>query len=131
MTEDGTTTAELLLTRETRNPPHGAAPLRLTVHVSVPAVAIEAELQESEAGTGIPFPLMFTIRLPAIELLTIVRTPVNVLPPIGVIETVSVAVCPGLSVRGVAIPDAANREPATDRLEIVTGPVPVEDKVRT
>lgn len=39
------------------------------------------------------------------------------------------AVCPGLSVRGVLIPVAVKSDPATEMEEIVTGAVPVEDSV--
>ena len=39
------------------------------------------------------------------------------------------AVCPGFNVTGVVIPVAPNREPATERDEIVTGAVPEEVRV--
>lgn len=41
----------------------------------------------------------------------------------------SVLVWPGLRVWGAVIPDAVNREPATEMPEIVTGAVPVDVKV--
>ena len=41
----------------------------------------------------------------------------------------SVAVWPGLRVRGAVTPDAVNREPATEIPEIVTGAVPVDVRV--
>jgi len=60
VTATGTATAALLLARLTTNPPLAAAPVRLTVHVSVPAPDIEELAHESPlnaAGTGVPIPL--------------------------------------------------------------------------
>jgi hypothetical protein len=45
VTESGTARLELLSDRETLNPLLGAAPLRVTVHPTVPGVVREAELQ--------------------------------------------------------------------------------------
>ena len=82
--------------------------MRVTVQLSVPAPDIEAELQESDLGTGTPDPLILTTRLPVDELLAIVRAPVNPAPLLGANEIVTVAVWPELSVNGVVMPDAAN-----------------------
>jgi hypothetical protein len=42
---------------------------------------------------------------------------------------VSVAVCPGFNVRGAVIPEAENKEPATEIAEIDTGAVPDDVRV--
>lgn len=127
--EDGTVTAELLLARLTNSPPAGAGVPRLTVQVSVPAPVIELLAHEIALSPDVPVPLMLTVMLPVEELPAIVRTPVNELTWGEVKVNVSFAVCPGLRVAGVVRPDAANREPATERLEIVTGEVPVDVRV--
>lgn len=132
VTEVGTVTAALLLDSLTTSPPAGAGVPRLAVHASVPAPEMELlaqEIEEIELIADIPAALMFTVILPVEELLAIVRIPVNVLTWGEVKLRVSVAVWPGVSVAGVVTPDAANKEPATDRLEIVTGAAPVDLRV--
>jgi hypothetical protein len=130
--EAGTLTAELLLDRVTTCPPEGAGALRLTVHGSVPVPVMELlaqVIEEIEPVADIPAALMFTVMLPVEELLAIVKIPVNVLTWGEVKVSVSLAVWPGLRVAGSVTPDAANKDPATERLEIVTGPVPVDVRV--
>ena len=129
VTEAGTVTAALLLARLTTEPPQGAAPFRVTVQASVPALVIDDELHVTELGIGIPVPLMLTVALPVEELLAMVRVPVKLLPPLGLNDRLSVAVWPALRVNGVVTPDAPNKDPTTERLEIVTGLVPVEVSV--
>ena len=132
VTDAGTETALLLLARLTTRPLVPAAAFRETVQASLPAPVKEALLQEtalSAPGAATPDPVMFTTRLPVEELLAIVRTPVKLLPPFGVNESVSVAVWPALRVSGVVTPDAENKDPATERLEIVTGLFPVDVRV--
>jgi hypothetical protein len=61
---DGTVTAALLLVIATLKPPLGAAPLKVTVHASVPAPVIEALPHEKALNVGafaIPVPLKFTL----------------------------------------------------------------------
>jgi hypothetical protein len=53
VTEAGTVTLPLLLDRLTESPPLGAAAVRLTVHVLVPAPVSDAGLQLIPAGTTI------------------------------------------------------------------------------
>ena len=77
VTEPGTATELLLLTRLTVRPPVGAAPDRLTVHTSASDPVIEVLLQETALTAGItamPAPLMLTVAVGA--LLVIVTMPV-------------------------------------------------------
>jgi hypothetical protein len=54
VTVAGTITAELLLDRLTANPPFGAAPLSVTVQLSVPAPIIESLMQSNALNAGAP-----------------------------------------------------------------------------
>jgi hypothetical protein len=128
VTDAGTITAESLLARLTAIPPAGAASVRLTVQASDPEPVIEALVHETVPTVSVATPaaVMLTTMLPCDELLVIVSTPVNELTWGDVNCKVSVAVCPGLRVAGTVIPAALKSEPATERLEIVTGAVPVE-----
>jgi hypothetical protein len=79
VTEAGTVTAELLLDSATVNPPLGAAPVRLTVHASVPApvYALVPQERELKVDEATPAPLMFITALGFVEeLLEIVIVPV-------------------------------------------------------
>jgi hypothetical protein len=76
-----------------------------------------------------PAALMLTTMLPLDELLAIVSTPVNVLTWGETNWSVKLAVCPGFRVNGKVIPEAENNDPTTERLEIVTGALPVELRV--
>jgi hypothetical protein len=87
------------------------------------------ELALKVAGLATPAALVLMTTLPCDELLAIVTIPVNVLTWGEEKLRVSVAVLPGLRVRGVVTPDAVNKEPATEIPEIVTGAVPVDVKV--
>jgi hypothetical protein len=53
VTEAGTATELLVLDSDTVSPPDGAAPVRVTVHGSVPAPVIEELVQERELGVGV------------------------------------------------------------------------------
>ena len=78
VTEAGTVTAELLLAKVTASPPVGAAAVKLTVHASDPAPAIEGVLHDTVLTAGVAggaggaggasgataVALMFTIRFP-------------------------------------------------------------------
>ena len=87
------------------------------------------ELTLSTGFPAIPAALILMVRLPAEELLVIVTTPVNVLTCGEVNPRFSVAVWPGFSVIGIVKPVAENNDPATEMPEMVTGALPVEDKV--
>jgi hypothetical protein len=79
VTEAGTVTAELLLDSATVNPPLGAAPVRVTVHASVPAAvyALVPHDRELKVDEATPAPLKFTTALGFVEeLLEIVIAPV-------------------------------------------------------
>jgi hypothetical protein len=71
----GTVTAVLLLTRPMAMPPVGAAAVKLAVHVSVPALLMDAWLHEMAFNVGevVPVPLRLTARFPCEELLAIVN----------------------------------------------------------
>jgi hypothetical protein len=64
-------TAELLLDSATVNPPLGAAPVRLTVHASVPApiYAVVPQERELKVDEATPPPLRFITVLGVVELL--------------------------------------------------------------
>ena len=49
----GTVTDVLLLASRTLTPPVGAAPVRVAVHASVPALLIEAWLHETAVSVGV------------------------------------------------------------------------------
>jgi hypothetical protein len=126
----GTTTAESLLERATATPPLCAAPLRVTVQASVPAPVIEDCAQEIALNAAdTPAALISMVRLPADELLVIVTIPVKLLTCGEVKPRFRIAVWPGFSVKGVVTPVAENSDPATEMPEIVTGALPVEDRV--
>jgi hypothetical protein len=77
-----------------------------------------------------PAPLRLTTAAGLVEeLLVMVRIPVNELTWGAENCRFSVAVWPGLRVRGVVTPAAVKSEPAMEMAEMVTGDVPVEDKV--
>jgi hypothetical protein len=66
----GTVTAVSLLARLTANPPPAAAAFKVTVHVSVPAAAIDPLVQLNALNTGTPVPLKLNrVELPLAELL--------------------------------------------------------------
>ena len=115
VTVAGTLTAALLLASWILTPPVGAAPVRVAVHASVPALLIEAWLHEIvlSMGDDAPVPLRLTARLPCEELLTIVSTPVAEPACFAVNCTFSVAVWPGFSVNGKLAPLTANPVPTT------------------
>jgi hypothetical protein len=76
VTEAGTVTAELLLARLTANPPLGAAPLRVTVQLSVPAPVIDELVQFRLVKVGVlaevPLPLRPTTIVPFPQALLVI-----------------------------------------------------------
>jgi hypothetical protein len=66
----GTVTAALLLVKDTLKPPLPAAPLSVTVQVSLPAPVIDALLQDSAlkvAATAVPVPVRPITAVPLVE----------------------------------------------------------------
>ena len=93
VTEAGTVTAELLLARLTAKPPLAAAVFRVTVQLSLPALAIDPLLQLSPLNTGTPVPLrLITVEVPLDELLVRVSCPLAAPAVAGSNCRVSVAV---------------------------------------
>jgi hypothetical protein len=76
VTEAGTVTAELLLARLTANPPLGAAPLRVTAQLSVPAPVIDELVQFRLVKVGVlaevPLPLRPTTIVPFPQALLVI-----------------------------------------------------------
>jgi len=56
VTVGGTETRALLLDKATLSPPFGAVPLKVTVHVSLPALVMETALQERLLSTPLLWP---------------------------------------------------------------------------
>ncbi len=93
VTEDGTVTAELLLARFIVRPPLIAAPLSVTVQLSLPAPVIDPLVQLSALSTGTPLPcnpIRFVV--PSTELLFSVNWPVAEPVAVGSNCNVTVAV---------------------------------------
>jgi hypothetical protein len=133
VTDAGRVTADELLASATATPPVGATELRVTMQVSVPdpvnaEFAHEIALKVLETPAT-PAALMLTTIFPLDELLAIVSTPVKVLTCGETNWSVKLAVWPGFRVNGKVIPEAENSDPTTERLEIVTGALPVELRV--
>ena len=78
LTEVGTVTAALLLTRLTVSPPLAAAAFKFTVQLSVPAPVMVLVAQLTPVGTGTPVPLKLTaVEVPPDALLVTVTCPDN------------------------------------------------------
>ena len=133
VTKAGRVTEALLLERLTLSPPVPAAALRVTVQVSAPAPVIEPVVQLSALsapGAAVPVPLrLITADGLVEELLVRVSCPVAAPTAAGSKVTVSVAVCPWLSVSGKLAPDMLKPAPVTVPVLMVSGDVPVEVRV--
>ncbi len=129
ITDAGTVTAELLLVRATVCPPGPAGELNVTPQATVPAPVIDPVPQltpvSTPGATAAPLSAI-AIVLPAAFVVS-VTLPVFGPNPLASKVNVSVAVCPGFSVRGKlspVIPNAA--APPTVAALIVSGAVPDE-----
>jgi hypothetical protein len=135
VTVAGRVTAGLLLERLTLSPPLPAAELRVTVQASVPDPVIETLVQESALGVPgaavpVPVPLRLITAIESVEeLLVRVSAPATVPVVEGWKVTVSVAVCPRLSVNGKLAPDMLKPAPVSVPALMVTGAVPEEVRV--
>jgi hypothetical protein len=130
VTEPGTVTAPLLLTRVAVVAPV-AADVRVTVHASGPAPVSDPLLQESALNVGVtgacPVPLRLIAAVAALLLIEI--EPVNEPTVAGSKLMVSAAVWPGFSVSGNPTPESPNPVPATEAPLIVSAAVPEEVSV--
>ncbi len=91
--EAGTVTMELLLARETGNPPVAAIELSVTVQASLAAPVIDPSVQVRPLNTGCPVPLRLIVDVvPVDELLVNVIEPLIRPAAVGANFTVSVAV---------------------------------------
>lgn len=130
VTAAGTLTSELLLARFTANPPLADAAFSVTEQLTVPDPEIDPAEQLSAFSTGTPVPLRpIAADPPAKELLVSVSCPVTAPALEGANCTFSVAVCPGFSVSGKLCPAATKPVPARAAALMVTGPVPVEERI--
>jgi hypothetical protein len=128
VTEAGTVTALLLLVKVTTVA--AVAPeVSETVQASVPAPVRDPLLQEralSVAG-ACPVPLRLIVAVAA--LLLIATEPVKFPDVVGSKLIVSVAVCPGFSVTGNAIPESPKPVPITEAALMVSAAVPEDVSV--
>jgi hypothetical protein len=134
VTVAGRVTAGLLLERLTLRPPLPAAELRVTVQASVPDPVIETLVQESVLGVPgaavpVPVPLRLITAVGLEELLVRVSAPATVPVVEGWKLTVSVAVCPRLSVIGKLAPDTLKPAPVSVPALMVSGAAPEEVRV--
>jgi hypothetical protein len=127
VTDDGTTTAVLLLARLTAWPPLPAAAFSVAVQVSVPAPVSDPLAQLRLLNTGCPVPLRLIVDVvPLDELLVSVTVPSTSPAAVGAKFTVSVAVWPGFRVNGKLTPEIVYPTPLTDPALTVTAAVPEE-----
>lgn len=133
VTVAGTVTLLSLLVRVTTVPPVGAAALRVTVQLSVPAPVMVPLAQVSELTAPVvesPVPLRVTVAVGlAVALLVIRMVPVSPPATVGSKVTCSVADCPGFSVTGRARPAMVKPEPLRLAPLMVSAAVPVEVSV--
>lgn len=131
VTDDGIVTAALLLLNPIARPLAGAALVRAMLQASVPAPVIERLLHVSpfRLAAASEVAVKLTARLPDEELDPMASVPVYVPAPAAVNTRVMDAVWPGFSVSGVLTPDEENEPEEIERLEIVTGRAPTEDKM--
>ena len=133
VTPAGTVRALLLLDRFTLSPPAGAAAVKVTVQLSVPAPAIVELLQNrplSTPGAASPVPLSATTPVPPVGAFDVtVRDPVAAPALVGLKFTCRVNAFPGFNVSGKAGPDTENPAPLTAAALTVSGAVPVESTV--
>lgn len=129
VTEAGTLTRELLLEIPMANPPLAAGVFTVTVQLSVPDPTIELLVQLSPVNAGTPVPLNPTaVELPLEELLAIDNCPAWAPAAVGSNSTLSVSVCPGVSVVGRPSPEIEKPVPESDAAFTVTGIVPVDER---
>jgi len=119
--EAGTVTALLLLVRLI-GVALAAAPVSVNAQASVPAPVSDALVQEKPSNPACPVPDSAIVAV--VALLVIVTEPVAAPATVGSKPTVSVAVWPGFSVKGVLIPDTENPAPVTETPLIVSAAVP-------
>ena len=108
VTEAGTVTAVLLLTRATLDPPVAAATLTATVQTSVVEPVTVVLAQVSPVAWGIPVPVRVmaaVVPLSPLLLLEMVNLPVTAPASVGSNLTVKDVVCPGFSVTGKVVPE--------------------------
>jgi len=131
VTEAGNVTALELLARVTAVA-LVAAPLRLTVHASLPAPDNVELLQESPVSDGAdaaacPVPLRLMIAVAALLLMLI--DPLAAPAVVGSKLIVRTALCPAFSVSGIPIPESANPVPVMDTEPMISWDVPEEVSV--
>ena len=130
VTDAGTVTALLLLTKLTAKPPLSAAAFSVTVQLSAPEPVIDPLAQLSPASTGVPVPLRLIVDdVPVDESLLSDTEPVAEPDAAGSNCTASVAELFGLIVNGKDSPDIEKPAPVTVAPLTVTAAVPVELKV--
>jgi hypothetical protein len=133
VTEAGTVTEASLLERLTVNPLLGAAPLSVTVQVSVPAPVIDPLEHVSSVNVGggtAPVPLkLMSEEEPVEELLSIVIWPVSGPAVVGSNWIVMEAVWPGFNVVGNAAPEREKPAPLSVTELTVRAAVPVDFRV--
>jgi len=130
VTELGSATAELLLASDTAWPPLGAAVLSVTVQLSdVDPETVPLAQETALTVDDVPVPLNAITSVPfVLELLVIVSFPVLNPVPRGRKLMVSVAVWPGVNVKGNVAPVALKFPEEVSAL-IVIGAVPEEVSV--
>ena len=129
VTEPGTLTNGLLLTRLTTNPPLGAAAFNVTAQLSATEPVIDELTQVTPFNTGTPVPLSpTTIELPLEELLARDSCPAAAPEAAGSNCTLRVIVWPGAKVIGKLAPEIEKPVPDSAAALTVTGMVPVEDR---
>ena len=130
VTVPGTATEALLLARLAVIPAAGAAPLSVTVQLSVVGPISEplAQLNELKVGVlaAVPIPLRPTTVVPPLEaLLVIANWPVDAPAAVGEKLTLKLYVPPAASVIGrLSVPFSENDCPATLTVEICTATEP-------
>jgi hypothetical protein len=131
VTDAGTATAALLLTRLTVCPVVRAAPLKLTEHETEAGPTMALLLQASPLKTGIPVPLRLTVALGHEgALLTMVTVPDAVPLLAGLKETVSARDWPGFKVAGRDGAEILNPAPATLAEVMVRAAFPIDVNVK-
>jgi hypothetical protein len=131
VTEVGTVTVLLLLERATLIPPAGAAPLSVTVHVTVPAPIIVALLQVREfkatsvEDVPLPWSRTFAIVIAESPVMTL-NWPVASVPGLGLKCTLRSMLLPAASVTGSFVcPSTENAASDNFSSETSTGSVPL------
>jgi hypothetical protein len=129
ITEAGTLTNGLLLTRLTANPPLRAAAFNVTVQLSATEPVIDVLTQVTPLNTGTPVPLSpTTVEPPLEELLTRKSCPAAAPEAVGSNSTLNAIVWPGARVTGRLAPEIEKPVPESAAALTVTGTVPVEER---